>query len=474
MKIKCVKVVSFICILIAALYMFNAIFCFKYGDGIYSIKKFYEQKKYTVDVLVLGSSHAFEDVNTAVLWQQYGIASYDMCGSMQPMWNSYFYLKEALKTQQPKVVVLEAYMTTFQENYSDDSRIIKNTFGMKWSKNKFEAISVSVPKERRKEFLLEYAQYHSRYPEITKEDFLKNQGNNFFTNWKGFGCNTDTVEFEKPDITDVIDRAPMTEKSEEYYRKIIELAQSNDIPISIVVSPYPGITEQQQKIYNYASDIAAEYSVAFINYNLYVDDIGLNYSEDFADQDHLNYKGNQKYSSVLGDYLIQNYTLKDRRDDEEYMSWENGSQYMMDFIDNQYLKNTTDISEIGNYLLDDQYSYIISFDGTCTTSDSNVRPIVENVEGLDENVNGIYVVESGKVTKKVVGDDSELYFTFDKHDVILKRNEVDGTMSNSVCFDNAYYKKVGNGINVIVYSKTIGEIVDTFAFDMDSNYACIR
>ena len=67
----------------------------KYVDGIYSMKRFYELEDDSVDVLFLGSSHVFETYNTSVLWDEYGIASYVLGGSVQPMWNTYFYMKEA-------------------------------------------------------------------------------------------------------------------------------------------------------------------------------------------------------------------------------------------------------------------------------------------------------------------------------------------------------------------------------------------
>ena len=88
-------------------------FSFKYGDGILGLKKFYMLDEDSVDVLILGSSHAFENINTGFLFDSYGIASYVLSGSVQPYWNTYYYLTEALKTQQPKVIILDAYASTF-------------------------------------------------------------------------------------------------------------------------------------------------------------------------------------------------------------------------------------------------------------------------------------------------------------------------------------------------------------------------
>ena len=91
-----VRITGFLLILLMVLAGINRVFKMKYGDGIYSLTKFYEQKKDSVDVLVLGSSHAFENINTGTLWDEYGMASYVLGGSRQPSWNTYYYLKEAL------------------------------------------------------------------------------------------------------------------------------------------------------------------------------------------------------------------------------------------------------------------------------------------------------------------------------------------------------------------------------------------
>ena len=72
----------------------------------------YKQDADTVDLLVLGSSHAFEDVNTSVLYERYGISSYILAGSIQPFWNSYYYLQEALMSQRPRLVILEGSAAT--------------------------------------------------------------------------------------------------------------------------------------------------------------------------------------------------------------------------------------------------------------------------------------------------------------------------------------------------------------------------
>ena len=69
-KRKSFRAILFLSILMVLFFISSRVLGFKYVDGIYSMKKFYEQDKGTVDVLALGSSHMFESVNTSVLFEE--------------------------------------------------------------------------------------------------------------------------------------------------------------------------------------------------------------------------------------------------------------------------------------------------------------------------------------------------------------------------------------------------------------------
>lgn len=472
-----VRTTIFLLLLLVVLHYANSIFAFKYGDGIYAFTKFYDLEDNTVDILILGSSHAFEDVNTGILWEEHGIASFVLAGSMQPTWNTYFYLKEALKTQTPKLIVLEAFMTTYDSEYSDDSRIIKNTYGLKWSKDKIEAIKVSSPKERWNEFLFGYAQYHTRYSSLSRGDFLKYQGSPRFENWKGFGCNMETAEFDTPNVNMVTARKNMSEKTEMYYRRIIKLALENDIPLLIVISPYAGITEAEQSIYNTVSDISVEYGIDFINYNLLIDEIGIDFTHDAADIGHLNYRGNQKFTHALGEYIVSNYNIPDRRNNEKYKTWELDSQYISAQIENQYLLEAADISTIIECINNQEYLLFVSADGECDTSDTDVAGVFDALgiprdKGSEiwyiNNKNGILYTSGAESSKET--------FRLNYHDVCLSRayDEASQKYANSVVIDKVHYQKVVNGVNITIYNPVTQSVVDSFGFDMDDNYKLVR
>ena len=482
MKKSILRIVGFFMILITILIYANKIFAFKNGDGIYDFTKFYELENNTVDVLVLGSSHAFQAVNTGMLWQEHGISSFILGGSVQPIWNTYYYLKEALNTQTPQLIILEAYMITDTSDYGSDLVIIKNTFGMKWSKNKVDAIKISTPKARWGEFFFSYIQYHTRYTDLSRADFTNNQGNPLYENWKGFGCNMATTSFDTPDVHEVTEKKSLSEKSETYYRKIIELAAENNIPLLIVVSPYAGINENAQAMYNTAADIAAEYNVNFVNYNLLYDEIGIDFSYDAADLGHLNYKGNQKYTHALGEYIINHYDIPDRRGNDKYKSWELNSQYISSIIENQQLIEATSTSDIIDNINNQEYLLFVSVDGNCYTFDderldNNVAILLNALNIPRYNENTIWYINNQSGYIYTSGSEyARETFRLDYHDVCLSRtfDETSQQYINSVNIDRTEYKKVTNGINITVYNPLTQNIVDSFGFDMNDNYNLVR
>ena len=96
--------------------------------GICSMVNYYQQPKDSIDVLVIGTSMGYAGINTNVLWEEFGIASYILCSAEQPFWISYYTLQEALKTQHPKVILLDAKPAMYNLDYSKRGRTILSTF----------------------------------------------------------------------------------------------------------------------------------------------------------------------------------------------------------------------------------------------------------------------------------------------------------------------------------------------------------
>ena len=183
-----VRVTAFILVVVTLVIIWNSWFRYKNYDGSLMMESFYAQPANSIDLLCIGSSHTFIDINTGVLWNEQGIPAYVLGGSLQPFWNSYYYLVEAMKTQKPELVVLEALAANLPDDYSDHGMIINNVSGMRWSMNKLEAIRASVSDtEGIIDYTLLFEEYHERYTDLELMDIAADYGDEVRTeSWKGF------------------------------------------------------------------------------------------------------------------------------------------------------------------------------------------------------------------------------------------------------------------------------------------------
>lgn len=323
MKNKWIRALGFVCLLSIVLHMANSVLCVKSPHGVDQARYLYLQPKEKIDVLFLGSSHVHCNVNTQILWDEYGIASYLSTGAEQPLWNSYHYLVDALKSQTPKLVVLDMYCPS---RYYDDYQmtwIDENLDGMRVSFNKYEAVMASADTDRM-EYLFAFLKYHTRYDELKASDF-----ENFIWDrteqrcWKGYTQLARHAELTEPDLSHVTQVQEMTEKSQEYFDKIVALTKKEGIPLALVSAPYLP-EEEDQMVYNDIAQQAEELGLLFLNYNTteMYRETGIDFSSDFADHTHLNGEGSRKYTQHLGGWLKENYEIPDRRGRKGYESWE--------------------------------------------------------------------------------------------------------------------------------------------------------
>lgn len=422
MKKNIIKVVCFICLLAIFFGSVNSVFKFKYSDGIKQITQFYKEEENSIDVLLLGSSHAFLNIYPEILWRDFGYSSFNLSASLQPMWSTYHYLVEALKTQTPEVIVLEGYRLVQQSDYASRGTIIKSLYGMKWSKNKLEALKCSTyrkgtldnedelftPAELKEmeEIPFEFINYHARYSELGAADFLPNYGNPEYEYYKGGIVGTSVyTEYEKPNLEEY-NREPieLSAKTEEYYRKILELGVEKGIPVVTVIAPYYMIN-REYRMFLSAEKIAEEYGQMFVNYNELYDSIGLDFSTDILDGgSHLNIHGAEKFTKSLGELLQDNFDLSDHRGDAEYQSWENGAEiYKRLYGDKNGL---TSIGNGGEYvdrlLSEDQYSFAVVLNGTDGEYSEELRAQIESIFkslGIEQDgiCDGVWFFEDGEL-----------------------------------------------------------------------------
>lgn len=74
-----------------------------------AIETFHQQPEQSIDVIGFGSSHMFREFVPMELYTQYGIGAYNYGCNWQRINTTALFIKDALKTQSPDLILIETY-----------------------------------------------------------------------------------------------------------------------------------------------------------------------------------------------------------------------------------------------------------------------------------------------------------------------------------------------------------------------------
>ena len=282
------------------------------------------------DVLFLGDSQFMNAMIPLELWEDYGIAGYNLSSYGNTPAVSYWMLINALDYAQPDLVVIAANSMKGLHKiskFSSDLHMATDFWPL--TRNKVRMIrdllddpedpdfrdkEGNLYRDLKWEFLFPMGKYHSRWHELTKEDFSKRP-----SHVKGGETRVGVESIWDYELTDEENYAEEMGYSYAYLRKTIEECQRRDIDVLLVHLLNPRVINAQRYA-NTARSIAEEYGVGFVDMT-YLDSI-VDYAVDCSDTDpHLNVSGTQKTTAFLGSYLRDHYPLPDRRRDPDYAHW---------------------------------------------------------------------------------------------------------------------------------------------------------
>ena len=147
------------------------------------------------DVIFIGDCEVYANFTPMELYRQQGITAYVRGSSQQLIWQSYYILKETLEYEIPKAVVLNVNAMRYSEPVSEAFHRL-TIDKMRWSDEKVGIIRASMTEEENFwSYVFPILRYHSRFDELTKEDFqyfLKTKDNT----WNGHLVNQNVLPVE--------------------------------------------------------------------------------------------------------------------------------------------------------------------------------------------------------------------------------------------------------------------------------------
>lgn len=317
------KIVIFLLIVVLILNVLSPIFVPKNNNDASGIKYenargFYGEAKESIDIISVGNSDLYSAFNPLQLWKEYGYTSYSCAEPYQNIFSAYQILKESLKYQKPKLVVLEVDELFSGTEAEDADELINNTL-----KNIFPIF-----------------EYHSRWKDLSLDE-IKNTQKNYDTKIpsKGYIYNA-SIESYSGDESYMSKnrRAKITTSTKKQLDQLIRFVRENDAEVLFVW--YPSVTTATSKRHDVIKEIADSYNIPFIDFNMNKYNTGFNFLTDTRDGgNHLNYSGASKMTKFMGQYLQEHYQLTDHRKDPAYDSW---NQDYDQFIKENKIKNVID------------------------------------------------------------------------------------------------------------------------------------
>ena len=446
-------------------------------------KDFYNLKKNTVDVLFFGSSHAVCSFNPQILYDNYGIVSYNLGCEQQSLLITYYWLKEALKYQSPKVVVLDTY--TFHK-YTDayvynnmncsEGAVRKPMDSMRLSPLKWEAgmaIEKVDPTQIGLSFPLLNIRYHTRWTGLGENDYTEHSmidhgGVKGFTVIGGKNPDAVDVTFKEADAA-TVEPEPMVEIADEYLWKIISLCKENNIQFILANIPY-GESIQRYKATN---DYAKAHDIPFYDFNeekLYNE---INYSVSENLYGHPNYLGAEKISMYMGKLLTENYGITKKEDS----SFDVSRELFNHKVENIKLKDTADIHQYLDLLGNERYDvFVLGSNNIGGYIDDEMMGKLHSLgfksdlKSVSENTHYCAVKSSGNITEELTSEN--IKFDGSVRDGLTTYSYVVDTSAMiprghkySLVISGVECGNASPGLNFIVYDDEQKMIVDKVNFN---------
>lgn len=286
---------------------------------------FYAQEKNSIDLLIVGSSHAYSSFDVAMLDEISGEKTYILASNSQTVIQAYYNVREALNYQKPKTILLEAYSldnnSNWQNgafgaiNYDKDWRKESNIDGMRLGLVKLEAIAEQYTVKNWPYAFLRIARSHHNWKDIPQMidnlNFMIHQKNTFSTFRPSQTAMGEEVMRQYADMAKDDAEFSVSGENVRHFHKLAALCRENGIRLVVVMAPmYDGYI---QKI-NYASryetirQLAEGENVEYIDCNMAYGEIGLeaqDFENAFTSYIHVNARGAAKVTEYVAERIIK-------------------------------------------------------------------------------------------------------------------------------------------------------------------------
>ena len=177
-----------------------------------------------------------------------------------------------------------------------------------------------ISKSDRAEFFFPLIRYHSRWEELTYDDFHYTinglKGGGVYSTF--LGTTVDVRKYYKS--TD--ETEPLDEKLQDILLSLLDYCDENNVRVLFILTPQVLNNIPLLANFNEAIRIISDRGYPVLNLIGKYDEIGLDLSTDYYDKKHNNIHGAIKSTKYIAEYLVKEYGFRDKRGDAAYASWD--------------------------------------------------------------------------------------------------------------------------------------------------------
>lgn len=431
------------------------------GDYMSTTKQLYATQDDLVDVVFMGSSHCYCGIYPAVLWEDAGIAAFDMSTSAQDKNSTYHLLKELLKTQKPQVVCVDLSEVTY-DRHDIESNEYRNYLAMRTSSNSIDSVKTYFAgdeyKQTRQDYYFRFPIVHTRYRELTKYDF-EDYAPSVFGRGAEYLWKTGDA-YKDDSLNNLTDASELSDTNKEWLDKMISLSKENGFTLEFMVIPFGRDSEQQMQI-NAAMEYARAQGIRCNDFNKVTDQIGLNYETDFIDNTHLNARGAEKFTRYIERRILADYDLPDKRDDEKYGLWNLDAEYYEHLAFVNLMEKTETTADFVSLVKDyPNVNVVFSLEGNFV-SDTHMIDYLKDLGMTNEEYasGGKWIYDKGTLIKLVSNNPGETAYFDISDDKTIKVSFVEMFNKQNIILDGEEYGFTGGYLTVLVYDKIQDKVI---------------
>lgn len=309
---KCKNWIKFLIFSVIAVLLVTTLglFLFIEVEGEEGYAGFYKQEENSLDLISIGNSTVYSGISPCEIWNESQITSYDISSGPTHPEVIIIAIDEVARTQNPQMVYIDLNGLTFQKKIDQNNFVINYVKSMPKGEardaliEKYDYLKSALEKENKFEIFKNHNAF--RNPDFSNK--LLGKSNDYL---KGFKVSTD-VQRQHAIALDPDKTLPIQEEGVEYLERILETCKKYP-NIKFVFGKTPRFLNSDIINANYELrsiiPTIESYGYSYVEWDKYIEEMGLDETQDARDQQHLNTYGATKFSKFFVNYLKTNFGL---------------------------------------------------------------------------------------------------------------------------------------------------------------------